>query len=59
MMSTSRLILDLIIWMLIWYMVKVAGLTGNPGLLLATILISFYLVVVRKTKIERNHKNGD
>ena len=45
--------------MLIWYVVKVAGLTNNPMLLLAAIAYSFFLVVIKGPTNYRTPRNGD
>lgn len=52
-----KLILDLLIWVTLWYLVKYAGITGNPLLLLFVITMTFILIVVKQTHIPR--KNGD
>lgn len=58
-MNTQKLIFDIIRWLIIWYVVKLAGLTGNPGLLLAAIVYSYYVVVIKGPTDYRTPKNGD
>ncbi len=49
--------IQIIIWAMIWKLVQIAGIEGNPSLLFLPIAASFYLVVIKNNTI--NKKNGD